>query len=172
MHIHRLFLSFVLALVACNEPTHQGRYLSSWIRDLDSSQDYKRRQACEAIAEMGPAAAAAVPELIELLDDVNPGVQEFARDALATMGPATIPELMRLLIWQFSKPVFVANLIAWPLAWYFLNEWLSGFALRISISPLYFIIAGLATLLMAWITVGGLVYRVAKNSPVHALRCE
>jgi putative ABC transport system permease protein len=88
-----------------------------------------------------------------------------------TLG-ATIPELMRLLIWQFSKPVFVANLIAWPLAWYFLNEWLNGFALRISISPLYFIIAGLATLLMAWITVGGLVYRVAKNSPVHALRCE
>jgi putative ABC transport system permease protein len=88
-----------------------------------------------------------------------------------TMG-ATVPELMRLLIWQFSKPVFVANLIAWPLSWYFLNEWLSGFALRISISPLYFIIAGLATLLMAWITVGGLVYRVAKNSPVHALRCE
>ena len=88
-----------------------------------------------------------------------------------TLG-ATIPELMRLLIWQFSKPVFVANLIAWPLAWYFLNEWLSGFALRISIGPLYFIIAGLATLLMAWLTVGGLVYRIAKNSPVHALRCE
>jgi putative ABC transport system permease protein len=88
-----------------------------------------------------------------------------------TLG-ATIPELMRLLIWQFSKPVFIANLIAWPLAWYFLNEWLSGFAMRISISPLYFIIAGLATLLMAWITVGGLVYRVAKNSPIHALRCE
>jgi len=88
-----------------------------------------------------------------------------------TLG-ATVPELMRLLIWQFSKPVFIANLIAWPLAWYFLNEWLSGFALRISISPLYFVIAGLATLLMAWITVGGLVYRVAKNSPIHALRCE
>jgi putative ABC transport system permease protein len=58
------------------------------------------------------------------------------------------------------------------MAWYFLNEWLSGFASRISIGPEYFIIAGLATLLMAWITVGGLVYRVAKSSPVHALRCE
>jgi putative ABC transport system permease protein len=88
-----------------------------------------------------------------------------------TLG-ASIPDLMRLLIWQFSKPVFVANLIAWPLAWYFLNGWLDGFALRISIGPLYFIVAGLATLLMAWLTVGGLVYRVAKNSPIHALRCE
>jgi HEAT repeat protein len=86
-----------LALLACNEPTHQGRYLSSWIRDLDSDQDYKRRQACEAIAEIGPAAAAAVPELIELLDDVNPGVREFARDALAKMGPGAIPELQPLL---------------------------------------------------------------------------
>jgi HEAT repeat protein len=98
MQSHRWLFCFVsLALVACNEPTHQGRYLSSWIRDLDSSQDYKRRQACEAIAEMGPAAAAAVPELIELLDDVNPGVQEFARDALANMGPGAIAELMPLL---------------------------------------------------------------------------
>lgn len=88
-----------------------------------------------------------------------------------TLG-ASIPELMRLLIWQFSKPVFVANLIAWPLAWYFLNEWLNGFALRITISPLYFIAAGLATLIVAWLTVGGLVFRVASNSPVHALRCE
>jgi hypothetical protein len=42
----------------------------------------------------------------------------------------------------------------------------------LAIGLAYFIIAGLATLLMAWITVGGLVYRVAKNSPVHALRCE
>ena len=88
-----------------------------------------------------------------------------------TLG-ASMPELMRLLIWQFSKPVFVANLIAWPVAWYFLNGWLDGFALRISISPLVFIIAGLATLLMAWLTVAGLVYRVAKNSPIHALRSE
>jgi len=88
-----------------------------------------------------------------------------------TLG-ASIPELMRLLIWQFSKPVFIANLIAWPLAWYFLNGWLDGFALRITMGPLYFIVAGVATLLMAWLTVGGLVYRVAKNSPIHALRCE
>jgi putative ABC transport system permease protein len=88
-----------------------------------------------------------------------------------TMG-ASIPELMRLLIWQFSKPVFIANLIAWPLAWYFLNDWLNGFALRISINPLYFLVAGVATLLVAWLTVGGLVYRVARSNPIHALRYE
>jgi putative ABC transport system permease protein len=88
-----------------------------------------------------------------------------------TMG-ASIPELMRLLIWQFSKPVFIANLIAWPLAWYFLNEWLNGFAMRISISPMYFLVAGLATLLVSWLTVGGLVYRVARANPIRALRYE
>jgi putative ABC transport system permease protein len=88
-----------------------------------------------------------------------------------TLG-ATIPELMRLLIWQFSKPVFVANIIAWPLAWYFLNEWLNGFALRIDISPVYFLVAGVATLLVSWVTVGGLVYRVASENPIKALRCE
>jgi putative ABC transport system permease protein len=85
---------------------------------------------------------------------------------------ASIPELIRLLIWQFSKPVFIANLIAWPLAWYFLNDWLNGFALRITISPLYFLVAGLLTLLLSWLTVGGLVYRVARANPIRALRYE
>jgi len=88
-----------------------------------------------------------------------------------TMG-ASIPQLMRLLIWQFSKPVFIANLIAWPLAWYFLNQWLSGFVMRISISPVYFLLAGILTLLFAWVTVGGLVYRVANANPIRALRHE
>ncbi len=85
---------------------------------------------------------------------------------------ATIPDLMRLLIWQFSKPVFIANLIAWPLAWLFLDQWLNGFQLRIALSPVYFVIAGIAALLIAWFTVGGLVYRMARANPIRALRYE
>jgi putative ABC transport system permease protein len=68
--------------------------------------------------------------------------------------------------------VFIANLIAWPLAWYFLDQWLGGFVLRISMSPLYFLVAGCVTLACAWLTVGGLVYRVANANPIKALRYE
>ena len=61
-------------------------------------------------------------------------------------------DVVFLLLWQFSIPVLIANLIAWPLAWYYLHGWLQGFAYRITLSPLYFAGAGLAALLIAWAT--------------------
>ena len=85
---------------------------------------------------------------------------------------ARVVEIIRLLLWQFSKPVVIANLIAWPTAWYFLNEWLGGFVYRIDLSPLYFILAGIAALMIAWVTVVGHAWRVAQSNPIHALRYE
>ena len=77
-----------------------------------------------------------------------------------------------LLLWQFSIPVLVANVIAWPLAWYYLRGWLQGFASHIALSPLYFAAAGLAALLIAWVTVLSHALRVARANPIHALRTE
>ncbi|HEX3756097.1 MAG TPA: ABC transporter permease [Rhizomicrobium sp.] len=77
-----------------------------------------------------------------------------------------------LLLWQFSIPVLVANLIAWPLAWYYLHGWLQGFAYRIPLSPLYFAGAGFAALVIAWATILAHALRVARANPVHALRAE
>jgi putative ABC transport system permease protein len=81
-------------------------------------------------------------------------------------------DVIILLLWQFSIPVLLANLIAWPLAWYYLQGWLQGFAYRIALSPLYFIAAGLLALLIAWATVFTHAWRVARASPIHALRTE
>jgi putative ABC transport system permease protein len=77
-----------------------------------------------------------------------------------------------LLLWQFSIPVLIANVIAWPVAWYYLHHWLQGFAYRITLSPLYFVAAGVAALLIAWATVFAHAWRVARANPVHALRTE
>ncbi|TWB45748.1 ABC transporter permease [Nitrospirillum pindoramense] len=85
---------------------------------------------------------------------------------------AGVPDIMRLLVWQFSKPVMVANLIAWPLAWLGLSHWLQGYAYRIALNPLVFALAGLAALLIAWVTVAGHAARVAAAKPVDALRYE
>ena len=68
--------------------------------------------------------------------------------------------------------MLVANLIAWPLAWYYLQNWLQGFAYRITLSPIYFAAAGLAALLIAWVTVFSHALRVARSNPIHALRYE
>jgi putative ABC transport system permease protein len=77
-----------------------------------------------------------------------------------------------LLLWQFSIPVLIANLIAWPIAWYYLHDWLQGFAYRIELSPVYFVITGFAALVIAWLTILGHALRVARANPIHALRYE
>ncbi|MGH6878266.1 MAG: ABC transporter permease, partial [Rhizomicrobium sp.] len=48
-------------------------------------------------------------------------------------------DVVRLLLWQFSIPVLIANVIAWPVAWYYLHNWLESYAYRITLSPLYFL---------------------------------
>jgi putative ABC transport system permease protein len=85
---------------------------------------------------------------------------------------ASIPDVVRLLVWQFSKPVFIANLLAWPVAWYFMNDWLNGFSYRIDLSPMVFLLSGIAALLVAWATVAAHAWRVAQSNPIHALRYE
>ena len=62
-------------------------------------------------------------------------------------------DVVKLLLWQFSVPALIANLIAWPLAWYYLHGWLEDFAYRISLSPVYFVGAGATALVIAWVTV-------------------
>jgi putative ABC transport system permease protein len=77
-----------------------------------------------------------------------------------------------LLLWQFSIPVLIANVIAWPLAAYYLHGWLQGFAYRITLNPLYFLAVGAVALVIAWATVGLHAMRVAHANPIHALRSE
>jgi putative ABC transport system permease protein len=81
-------------------------------------------------------------------------------------------DLVFLLLWQFSIPVIIANAIAWPVAWYYLQDWLQGFAYRVPLSPLYFLGAGAVALLVAWATVFVHARRVAGANPIHALRYE
>jgi putative ABC transport system permease protein len=81
-------------------------------------------------------------------------------------------DIIFLLLWQFSIPVLVANVIAWPVAYFYLRHWLDGYAYRISLSPLYFVGAGLAALVIAWATVIVHAAHVARANPIHALRYE
>jgi putative ABC transport system permease protein len=81
-------------------------------------------------------------------------------------------DIVRLLAWQFSKPVIVANLIAWPVAWWLMRDWLNGFDTRIDLSPTPFVLAALLALVIAIGTIAGHALRVARANPIHALRYE
>ena len=81
-------------------------------------------------------------------------------------------DIVRLLVWQFSRPVLVANLVAWPVAWWIMRGWLNGFDVRIALTPLPFVLAGVLAMLIAVLTVATHAYRIARTSPITALRYE
>jgi putative ABC transport system permease protein len=85
---------------------------------------------------------------------------------------AKVRDIVRLLTWQFSKPVVIANLVAWPVAWWVMRDWLNTFDLRIDLGPGPFVVAGLMALGIAVATVAGHAIKVARLNPVHALRYE
>jgi len=85
---------------------------------------------------------------------------------------ARTQDVVRLLLWQFSIPVLIANVIAWPIAYYYLHHWLEGYAYRISLNPLYFLTAGAIALAIAWATIFAHALRIARASPIFALRYE
>ncbi len=88
-----------------------------------------------------------------------------------TLGASTA-DIMRLLVSQFLRPVLLANLIAWPLAWLAMRAWLQGFDQRIALGPQYFLAATALTLTIAMATVAGQALYVARAEPAKALRHE
>ena len=87
------------------------------------------------------------------------------------MGASTA-DIVRLLLWQFNQPVLWANLIAWPLAWWAMSRWLTGFAYHVDLPPWLFAASGGAALLIACATVLTHALLVARAKPVIALRYE
>jgi putative ABC transport system permease protein len=81
-------------------------------------------------------------------------------------------DIVRLLVWQFSRPVIIANVIAWPIAWWAMRDWLNGFDQRIPLTPVPFVIAAAVALGIAVATVVGHAVKVARANPIHALRYE
>jgi putative ABC transport system permease protein len=80
--------------------------------------------------------------------------------------------VVRLLLWQFTKPVLWANLIAWPLAYWAAAHWLDGFAYRVGLPPWLFLSASVAAVLIAWTTVVAKAWLAARANPATALQCE
>ncbi len=85
---------------------------------------------------------------------------------------ARVRDIVGLFAVQFSKPVLIASLIAWPIAFYLMQNWLSGFAYRIDMTATPFLVASISALSVALATVAGHAIRVARTNPVHALRYE
>lgn len=85
---------------------------------------------------------------------------------------ASSGDILKLLLWQFSQPVLIACLVAWPIAWLAMNWWLQGFAYRVDLAPWTFLASGAAAVVIALATVLAHAWRVSRAKPVGALRYE
>lgn len=85
---------------------------------------------------------------------------------------ATVSGIMVMLCKDIVLLILIALAIASPLAWYFLHDWLQGFAYRTTLSGWMFVAAGLAAIAIALLTVGFQALQAARANPVKSLRTE
>ncbi|OQP39974.1 hypothetical protein A4H97_17305 [Niastella yeongjuensis] len=85
---------------------------------------------------------------------------------------ATVSGITRLLTGDFLKLVIVSILIASPIAWYLMNNWLMSFTYRIQVSIWAFVIAGLTAVAFALLTISAHAIKAAVANPIRSLRSE
>ncbi|MBN1271660.1 MAG: ABC transporter permease [Candidatus Aminicenantes bacterium] len=85
---------------------------------------------------------------------------------------ATVPNILLLLSKEFTKWIILANIIAWPVAFYAMNKWLQGYAYRINIAVWSFLSAAVLALLIALFTVSYQTIKAATANPADSLRYE
>ena len=160
-----------------------------------------RQTAITALGNFGPSSKPAIPNLIEILKNKNENnqlrlfslfsvlavfvgciglyglaalvAQQRIREiGLRKVHGASVPRIMQLLLWQFSKPVLASNFIAWPVSFYLMQDWLKAFPEHIGTVWLIAIclVTGLLAMLISWLTISSHALRVALASPIHALR--
>ena len=85
---------------------------------------------------------------------------------------ASTGSLVVLLSKEFIKWILLANIVAWPLAWFMMNKWLQNFAYRANIGWIVFVLAGFVTMAIAIFTFIFQTVRTAGAKPVDSLRYE
>ena len=85
---------------------------------------------------------------------------------------ASISGIVMLMSKEFIVWVVVANVVAWPIAWYAMNKWLQGFAYRTGMPLEMFALSAILALLIALVVVSYQGIRAARANPVEALKYE
>lgn len=85
---------------------------------------------------------------------------------------ASVGSILKLLSRDYALLILIANLVAWPAAWYFANAWLRNFTFKIELSIWTFVIAGCATLMLSVLTICFQGLKTALLNPSQSLRSE
>jgi putative ABC transport system permease protein len=84
----------------------------------------------------------------------------------------SVPNIVFRLSKEFARWIILAIIIAWPLAWLAMSNWLEDFAYRIDLTVFPFLIAGIIALIIAWLTISYQSIKAALANPIEAIRYE
>ncbi|MEL7005691.1 MAG: FtsX-like permease family protein [Bacteroidota bacterium] len=85
---------------------------------------------------------------------------------------ASVARILILLLKDFTNLILIAVVLAIPLAWWVMNNWLQNFTFRITMSPTDFLISALSIIFIAWLTVLYLTVQTASKNPIDSLKEE
>lgn len=85
---------------------------------------------------------------------------------------ASVPSIMAILSKEVVILIGISTLIAWPIAYYFMNNWLRDFAYRVELSLMTFILASIVAFLVAFLTISQRAYKAATANPAELLKDE
>lgn len=85
---------------------------------------------------------------------------------------ASLPEMLLLLVGDFTKLIVVGVILATPIAWWLMRQWLQNFSYQIGIHPIVFVVSGLGLILIAWATLSYFTLKAAALNPAETLKSE
>jgi predicted permease len=138
--------------------------------------DYQKLYATEQRTELLASVFAALAILISCLGLF--GLAAFTAQkrqkeiGIRKVVGATTPQIVTLLSQDFLKLVLIAFVLAVPVAWYVMNQWLQGFAYRINIGWQVFALTGALATIVALLTISFQAIKAALMNPVKSLRSE
>lgn len=108
-----------------------------------------------------------------LLGLVTYSVTQKAREiGIRKVVGASVSNIVMLFSKQYLKLILIANVIAWPLAWYLMNKWLQDFPYRTKISWWMFAVSLSAGIVIAFAAIAFKTLKAAMRNPVESLRAE
>lgn len=144
-----------------------GKYVDQQIEDSYAEQN---RMAKLVVVF---SIIAIIISLLGLLAMSTYFIQQRSREvAVRKVFGSTNMQVLNRLIWRFLSFVLIAFVIATPIIWHIMKQWLSDYSYRISLSPWIFLVAGLFCLFIAFITVFFQSYQAANDNPVNNIKAE
>lgn len=137
---------------------------------LDGLYASENQQLTLFMAFSGLAVLLSLVGLIGLvLNSINHRTKEIS---IRRVLGASVRDNLKLFTWHYMKPVLIANVPAWAVAYYFLKGWLEKYSQRIDLGADIYVLGGGMVLLVTLLLVTALVMRAASTPPVHALKHE